>query len=511
MKKIFLTLIFSLALIQILQAQWTQIGPDILGDVNDDRLGFRNALAMDSTGNTIAVGAAYNDNLFPNSGYARVMDWDGSNWVQRGNDIIGTDTIYEATGYAVDLSSDGMTLAVSSPWGWNSLDYKCGNVRVFDWDGISWIQRGSDIEGEGDPNPLYWGDVFGWSLQLNSSGDYIIVGAPSNSRLPGTQSFQGHARVYHWDGTTWNQVGQDIDGPMSFGTVEFGFSVGINNEGDRIIVGGRSYTGLNPSDQEKGMALTLEFNGSVWVPLGDTIFGSNLGDKLGNSVDISGDGNTIVIAAPTANNFNGETKIFDWNGINWVQRGTDILGSSSSNMTLSGSTTALSNNGAVLTIGEHGADFNKGAVRSYRWNNNSWQQIDNTISPPLPSPTAMPGFGWGVDVNFNGFRMIAASPLDDAGKIRVYENITLDSTWHCFQSAGCQWAGSNPSFPGQYASLSDCQAACNLTSINTLGNTEKRVLVRTIDVFGRESKDLKNQPLFYIYDDGIVEKRIIIE
>ena len=511
MKKIFLTLILSLVLIQMLQAQWTQIGSDILGDVNGDRLGFRNALAIDSTGNTIAVGAAYNNNLFPYSGYARVMDWDGNNWVQRGNDIIGTDTIYEATGYAVDLSSAGMTLAVSSPWGWNSLAYKCGNVRVFDWDGNAWNQRGAFIEGEGEPNPLYWGDVFGWSLQLNSSGDYIIIGAPSNSRLPFTQSFQGHARVYHWDGAVWNQIGQDIDGPMTFGAGEFGFSVGINNEGDRIIVGGRSYTGLNPSDQDKGMALALEFNGSVWVPLGDTIFGSNSGDNLGNSVDISGDGNTIVIGAPDANNFNGETKIFDWNGLNWIQRGTDILGSSSSNITASGSNIAMSNNGAVLTIGERGADFNKGAVRSYLWNNNSWQQIDNKISPPLSSPTAMPGFGWGVDVNFNGSRMIAASPLDGAGKIRVYENITLDSSWHCWQSAGCQFAGSNPSFPGQYASLSDCQAACNLTSINTLGNTEKKVLVRTVDVFGKESKELKNQLMFYIYDDGTVEKRIIIE
>jgi hypothetical protein len=28
---------------------------------------------------------------------------------------------------------------------------------------------------------------------------------------------------------------------------------------------------------------------------------------------------------------------------------------------------------------------------------------------------------------------------------------------------------------------------------------------------GRESKDLKSQPLFYIYDDGTVEKKIIIE
>ena len=36
-------------------------------------------------------------------------------------------------------------------------------------------------------------------------------------------------------------------------------------------------------------------------------------------------------------------------------------------------------------------------------------------------------------------------------------------------------------------------------------------LTKIVDLLGRESKDLKNQPLFYIYDDGTVEKRIVIE
>ena len=35
-------------------------------------------------------------------------------------------------------------------------------------------------------------------------------------------------------------------------------------------------------------------------------------------------------------------------------------------------------------------------------------------------------------------------------------------------------------------------------------------LIKIVDLLGRESKDLKNQPLFYIYDDGTVEKKIII-
>ena len=36
-------------------------------------------------------------------------------------------------------------------------------------------------------------------------------------------------------------------------------------------------------------------------------------------------------------------------------------------------------------------------------------------------------------------------------------------------------------------------------------------LVRIIDLLGQESTYKKNTPLFYIYDDGIVEKRIVIE
>ena len=47
--------------------------------------------------------------------------------------------------------------------------------------------------------------------------------------------------------------------------------------------------------------------------------------------------------------------------------------------------------------------------------------------------------------------------------------------------------------------------------LNTSSNL-KKTLIKKIDILGRESKLLqKNQPLFYIYDDGTVEKRIIIE
>jgi len=49
-----------------------------------------------------------------------------------------------------------------------------------------------------------------------------------------------------------------------------------------------------------------------------------------------------------------------------------------------------------------------------------------------------------------------------------------------------------------------CPNASSVSEINT-----NRQVVRITDVLGRETKGI-NQPLFYIYDDGTVEKRIVV-
>lgn len=49
------------------------------------------------------------------------------------------------------------------------------------------------------------------------------------------------------------------------------------------------------------------------------------------------------------------------------------------------------------------------------------------------------------------------------------------------------------------------------TAITELPNTENRKLLKMIDVLGRNAPFRKNTPLFYLYDDGTVEKRIVVE
>ena len=57
----------------------------------------------------------------------------------------------------------------------------------------------------------------------------------------------------------------------------------------------------------------------------------------------------------------------------------------------------------------------------------------------------------------------------------------------------------------------NCNNACSNSSTLVLDIGHKnKILLKTIDILGRETKQT-NQPLFYIYDDGTVEKRIVIE
>ena len=46
--------------------------------------------------------------------------------------------------------------------------------------------------------------------------------------------------------------------------------------------------------------------------------------------------------------------------------------------------------------------------------------------------------------------------------------------------------------------------------IEDIQNTDRQ-LFKIVDILGRDAKGKKNQPLFYIYDDGKVEKKIILE
>jgi hypothetical protein len=87
------------------------------------------------------------------------------------------------------------------------------------------LQRGNDIDGENS------GDVSG-VIGISSNGNVLVIGAGHND---GNGNMSGHARVFSWDGTSWTQIGSDIDGESS-GDVS-GLGVAISADGARVVVG----------------------------------------------------------------------------------------------------------------------------------------------------------------------------------------------------------------------------------------------------------------------------------
>ena len=62
---------------------------------------------------------------------------------------------------------------------------------------------------------------------------------------------------------------------------------------------------------------------------------------------------------------------------------------------------------------------------------------------------------------------------------------------------------------GMYASQAACDNACIVSGVEE--QTTNKTLLKITDLLGRETKGSKNDVLFYIYDDGTVEKRVVIE
>ncbi len=125
--------------------------------------------------------------------------WSSCVWaqIQIGTDIDGEAAI-NFSGSSVSL--DGHRVAIGAPTN-DDAGYRAGHVRIYEWNGANWTQMGADIDGEAAS------DESGHVVSLD--GNRVAIGAPLNA---GNGSGSGQVRIYEWNGTTWTQMGADIDG-----------------------------------------------------------------------------------------------------------------------------------------------------------------------------------------------------------------------------------------------------------------------------------------------------------
>ena len=332
-------------------AAWSQLGDDIDGEAAEDESGYSVSLSADGT--TVAIGARRNDGNGNSSGHTRIYSWNGTAWSQLGSDIDG-EAADDESGYSVSLSANGTTVAIGARRN-DGNGNSSGHTRVYSWNGTVWNQLGSDIDGEAA------NDFSGRSISLSNDGRTVAIGARKND---GNGSNSGHARIYNWDGTTWSQLGSDIDGEAS--DDESGFSVSLAGNGTVIAVSAYQNDG---NGTNAGHTRIYTWNGTTWNQLGSDIDGEAADEESGYSIALSNDGNTVAIGARLndGNGTNsGQTRIYSWSGNTWSQLGSDIDGEALDDE--SGFSVSISDDGATVAIGARqndGNGTNSGHVRVF--------------------------------------------------------------------------------------------------------------------------------------------------
>ena len=100
--------------------------------------------------------------------------------------------------------------------------------------------------------------------------------------------------------------------------------------------------------------------------------------------------------------------------------------------------------------------------------------------------------------------------LRNGNNINLFANVKQNPDLYCISVddtalANINWTVNNSIDSQHYFSLD-----CNSTAINEAPQ-QKKQLLKIVNILSKESEPASNTPLFYIYSDGTVEKRIIIE
>jgi hypothetical protein len=322
---------------------WVQLGADIPGEAAGDWSG--RDISLSSDGSVLAIGASFNDDGAANSGHVRVYAWSGSAWVQRGSDIDGQ-AAGDRGGLGMTMSADGSVVAIGAFLA-DGPGTDRGSVRIFAWNGSAWVQRGSEIFGQGDS------DWFGFDVSLSSDGSVLAVGA--SERLV-SGSDRGAVQVYAWNGSAWVQRGSEF---------ALGYEVSLSSDGSILAIGA-PFKDANGTDS--GTVQVFVWSGSAWVQRGSEITGEAANDWAGYGMSLSADGSVVAVGSPAAdtNGTNsGIVRVFSWDGSVWVQRGVDLDGDASG--VYFGRTLSLAPDGSHLVGASLEGTHTAGRVRVFVW------------------------------------------------------------------------------------------------------------------------------------------------
>ncbi len=299
---------------------------------------FGSATKISGNGQFLVVGSPqYKPDKFGVKGKISIYKKNNDgNWEQA-QEIVGNDGLF---GSALAISENGQTIAVGAKL-LNSLK---GQVITYAFNGTIWAAKGSAIDGG-------TGELLGTAVSLSKDGSVLAVGAPGGSE-------EGQVMVYTFSeaDNDWSLLGQRITNIDDSAVDEFGTSLALSEDGTTLVFGGPGF------GSAKGRAMVYAYSqtNNRWDILGQEIQGESSNDRLGEVVQISGDGKTIALVSNiTSSPAKGKVQTFAFKNNQWEFVGSSIEGEN--NNDLFGSDLSLSDNGNLLLVGAYGYPFTSGS------------------------------------------------------------------------------------------------------------------------------------------------------
>jgi len=405
---------------------------------------FGRSVSLSSDGNTLAVGAIFeeskgtgvngvdqDDDTSNRSGAVYVFIRSGTTWVQQAYVKASNTGASDQFGISVSLSSDGNTLAVgadredSKGTGVNGSDQAdntitgSGAMYVFTRSGTTWVQQAYVKASNSDAD-----DFFGYSVSLSSDSNTLAVsavfedskgtGVNGSDQDDNTNSASGAVYVFTRSGTTWVQQAY-VKASNTDADDFFGISVSLSSDGNTLAVGAvfeeSKGTGVNGSDQDdntnsaSGAVYVFTRSGTTWVQEA-YVKASNTGasDQFGVSVSLSSDGNTLAVGASLEGS-----------------KGTGVNGSDQDDDTLADS-------GAVYVFTRSGTT----------WSQQAYVKASNT--------DASDQFGFSVSLSSDGNKLAVGASLEDSKGTGVNGSDQGDNTLsgsgavYVFTRSGTTWS-----------------------------------------------------------------------
>jgi hypothetical protein len=365
--------------------------PEAIGEIakvvaDDGALGDLFGFSVHMSGDTLVVGAPFDQDQGAETGAAYIFEVDGTSWSQVAKLTTTNSGPGDRSGFDVWVS--GNTAFFTTPRdGGNS-----GAAYLFENDGSGWseIQKlvPSDPQGNGD---------FGQFLSL--SGDTLLIGSGGKSDL-GDRS--GAAYVFEDSGSRWAEVVKLLPLDGSAGD-QFGSSGSV--VGDVAVIGAPS--GHAPIDTP-GAVYVYNYDGVSWLEQ-QKIQASDaaIGDRFG--IDIDFDGERFIVGAC----INGigncvSAYVFRFDGSQWVEEAK----LEPADITLDdtyGSRVAIEDDLAAVTARlDDEVAGDAGAVYTFRFEGTDWVQLAK-----VGASDGLAGDQFGANVYLEGGTMAVGALFGD--------------------------------------------------------------------------------------------------